>query len=205
MTRTQWVRLQDAAHLFVGLSAVRKGAGDDASAVRLVSTGDITDGEVPPLDALPMAEVGVSPESFRILEGDVLITARGTQAKSALVGVRSQGAVANSTLMVIRPNGALHQEVMYAIVRGASFQRHLSRIARGSTSSFGLSLGDVAEIRIPVPPSSEQDQMAPLLAGARRHYALALAAAEQRRRIFEAATELWLYPPNLPPSGGTRT
>lgn len=187
------VPLRQVVQVSVGLSATRRKPDGTGQLVPLVSVGDLRDGAVPPLAALPVAEVGVSPDSFRIQAGDVLLTARGTQIKAALVGPESEGAVANATLMIIRPGPLLHPAVLYAIVRGEAFHEALARVTRGSTTTLGLSRRDVEQISIPVPPLAEQAEVVTVLSTAERHYRLALEAAERRQRLLEVATERWLY------------
>lgn len=190
-----WAPLGEVAGVSVGLSALRKTAEAGGTSLPLVSIGDLQNGTIPALEELPRAEVNVNPSSFTIAAGDVLLTSRGTQIKIALVESQSAGAVASSTLMIIRPGPRLRPEVLYAIVRGTSFREALLRVVRGSTSSFGLSRSDVQKILVPIPPIEEQNEFAPRLAEAERHYRLALQVAEHRRRLLHQATEMWLYPP----------
>lgn len=116
----------------------------------------------------------------RILPDDVIVTARGTQLRSVLAPARWQGAIASSNLMLIRPKPEiLLPELLSVFLQSPAGTKAIGRRKAG-TQLLKLTLRELAEIEVPVPPLVEQRQMAELLRSAQDYYVNARYAAEMR-------------------------
>ena len=177
-----------AKDIFVGLPTPR----NDPLSSAFVSVGDLRQGELAPsAPREPRERVDARYHRYLLRPDDVLLTARGTVMKVALV--RGEGLIANNTLMVIRPAPAAGGEFLYAALVSIPLQQALARLSRGSTAISAWRVQDVAALDIPYPPSAVREQLAALVQAEARHYLLAAQAAEARRSAMHAALAVRLY------------
>lgn len=182
---TRWVPLGTVASLTSGLAlSGRSPAGKGAERVRAISVGDIQDGRV--RDG-SLSEIVVEHlakvERYLVEPGDVLVACRGTQPKVFLVPANLAGVVVTSTLIDIRPRGGLLPEVLTAYLRSAKGQQALLSHMRSATGQIALTVADVAEMEVPVPPIEEQERLAELVRTANAYYIAAIEGAGLRRDI----------------------
>ncbi|MCW5829632.1 MAG: restriction endonuclease subunit S [Deltaproteobacteria bacterium] len=137
----------------------------------------------------------------RILPDDVIVTARGTQLRSVLAPARWQGAVASSNLMLIRPKPEiLLPELLSVFLQSPAGVKAFEQ-RRTGTQLLKLTLRDLAEIEVPVPPLSEQRQLADLLRSAQDYYVNARYAAEMRLMAARQIVSERILPPRKPATG----
>lgn len=194
MVRWPVTRLREvAADVFVGLSLHHARQGMDV--VPIVSVGDLHEGSVPPTDALPVRELDAQSidERYRLREGDLLITARGSQLKVAWTQEFSAGAVASSTLLVIRPGARLSAPLLYAVLSSDEGRSRLSARAKRSTSTLALTVRDAGEVQIPVPPREVQEIIGKLVEVGEEQFRISMKLATAQRLLAQsaAARVLW--------------
>ena len=187
--------LAEVAEIFTGLASARRAAHaeDESTTVALVNVRDLDDGRVASLEQLETRPVprDYSADRYRIREGDVLVTCRGTQLKVARVTGNAHGAVMSSNLIGIRTGPDLLSPVLFAFLRSRRGEAALLARSRSSTLSLALSPKSVGQIEVPVPPIEVQQQIAELVSAAEENYVAALGAAEQRRTVaHEVANNL---------------
>lgn len=181
-----------AADIFVGIPA--PGRGQSGASAGFVSIGNIREGElVPSVDTdLHCLNETERRERYVLRPGDVLLTARGTTMKIALVRDNA-GYTANNTLMVVRAGEKASGEFLHAALLSAPLQQALMSVTRGSTSILSWRVQDVAALEIPLPPSAIRTDLAALVDAEIRHYNLSRAAADARRSAVRAALAVRLF------------
>lgn len=194
MARWPVVELKEVVtDVFVGLSLHHAHQGSDQ--VRIVSVGDLHDGTVPPSDALPTRELdALSIDGrYRLRDGDLLLTSRGSQLKVALVRESSAGAIASSTLLVVRPGMRLLAPVLFAALSSDEGRARLSARAKRSSSTLALTVRDVAEVPVPIPPVDVQTIISRLIEVGEQQFRVSLRLATAQRLLVQsaAAQVLW--------------
>jgi restriction endonuclease S subunit len=143
----------------------------------------------------PLKEIALpaGAERYMVMPGDILLIARGAQTRTALATDAIKGAIAGSGLIVIRPEPELLAHVLLAHLQSDEGQRALRRRIRSSTLTRLLTLKDVYELPVPVPPMRVQHQIAELTDAAETGYQAALRAAEKRREFARAVIARLLH------------
>jgi len=176
--------------MFVGLPVSRHAARSGSESVHLpvLSVGDIADGRVCPIQQL--AGVELQPgnfERFRVREGDVLISCRGTVLKTALVPPETDGAYVSSNLIAIRPKRTtLDPRLLLVTLRAPPWQNLLRARTRSATGLIQLTIRDIEDLRVPLLPLDLQRQLAALCDAEDLAYQSAMTAANARRALVEA-------------------
>lgn len=184
--------------LFVGLPVSRHQAKEGEQAIHepVLSVGDIDAGRITPreeLVAVPLRPGSL--ERFRIQTDDLLVSCRGTLLKVARVSERAASLLASSNLIVVRPGEKLLPAVLLALFRSAAWQRQLRLRARSSSGLVQLTLKDMGELRVPLPPRELQHELAELIEAEQEHHQAALRAAELRRALVDGMVSEILLPP----------
>lgn len=180
------IRLGDVANVFAGIGVSRddtiKGEGEKLT---MIGVRDIADDAVAPIAALDT--VGFArPEkadAYRVRDGDILVTGRGTALKFGLVGRETEGAIASGNVIVIRTLGEVEPAALYAVLSSEAYRPRIELLRRGSTTLLSLSAKDLAKLELQLPPIAEQRLIAALVIEARDAYHTAINAAEIRRSL----------------------
>lgn len=154
-----------------------------APPVKLVNTRDIGDGGLASpeeLQELPLP-VTSQTERYRIREGDVLVSARGT-FKVGRAGEGHSGAIAGPNLVVLRPAPALESWLLYAFLRHPAVQEEIQRRSVKTTVA-SINIDTIASLHIRIPSPGRQFKLARLVELAEKQYILGLRIAERRRLL----------------------
>lgn len=189
--------------LFVGLPVSRYQAKDGAAVEEpVLSVGDLGEGQLAPRSEL--TKVALRPGSldrFRIQAGDLLVSCRGTALKAARVHGGAAGLIATSNLIVIRPGEKLLPALLLALLRSGPWQQWMRLRSRSSTSLIQLTVKDLEDLPVPLPPMALQVELAALIDAEEEHHRSALHAAALRRGLVEGlVSDVLLSPP-----GGAHT
>jgi restriction endonuclease S subunit len=114
--------------------------------------------------------------------GDVVVTARGSLLKCAIVAKGHGGVLPTSNVIVVRPAPVLRPELVLALLRHPWTQNQLMRETSGASVPT-LKVASIARLRLVVPAIDEQDELARLMALAEHQYEAALEAARLRRDL----------------------
>lgn len=174
------VALADLAQITQGIQPVMRG-----DPLPMINLRDVGASPLPPLTQLERVAVQMTPraERARVSDGEVLVAARGTQFRSALVPARTVGAIASANLLVVRLGNALLPEVLLAFLRSPAGEQQLRACATSSTGGFLLTPKTLGAVQVHLPPMPIQQKLA---AFARASDAV-LAASE---RVLELRREL---------------
>ncbi len=179
------VSLGDIGHVFAGLSlGGRSVAGRGSVRLPALSVKNLVDGRIvaDEMDTVTV-EYPAKVERYSVRAGDLLIAARGTRPKLAVVPAEFAGAVITATLIGIRLSTRVLPQVLAAFLRSAEGQAALLARVRSGTLQIALTPRDVAEIVVPVPPLDVQHRVAALIDAAEASVVAAEQAARLRREV----------------------
>ena len=194
MPMGQHVLLKEVAEVFTGPPApsarvrtVLREAGPIEAP--LLTVGALGDRAVLPDEVKTIhADAEAVLADYRVADGDILIAARSTLIRCAVVPPELDGAVASSSVLAIRCDPARLLPRMLA----AYFEHHTGRTAllgasQSTTEQLSLTVKALKELPVPVPPIEVQHQMVGLLEAADAQRA----AAEESIRIrYQTALHL---------------
>jgi len=184
--------LRDVATCFAGLPAAKALSPTAPGGVRVLNLQDIdATGFINP----QLKEIAPPNGAARhmVEHGDILLIARGAQPRTALATESLAGALAGPGLLVIRCGPAILAHVLLAYLQSEEGQRALRHRVRGSTSTRLLTMKDIYELSVPVPPIEVQHQIAKLDIAADAAYRTALVAAEKRRELARTVISQLLH------------
>ena len=154
----------------------------------MVESGDIQDDGWFTADGL--REIGVSSpllvERHSLHPYDVLVTARTSDVKVALVPPSVTHVVAGITILVVRPDepGLGFGPWIWYYLTSTHGREQLARRLTFNATTTSLSARSVAEIEIPVPSQRELDGIARLVEASEDAYTEAMNAARIRREMM---------------------
>lgn len=136
------------------------------------------------VDSLDSIELEFNPRTERHLlrPYDVLVTARSTIAKAALVPPSLSRAVANATLAIVRPKDPEMGLFLWWFFTSRYGRTQLESRMVGTTVQL-LRVSALAEIEVPVPPVRDLRVIAELIESSERAYESAVRAAEIRHAL----------------------
>ena len=145
-----------------------------------VQSGDLTDVMGVDFANCKRVQVGDDAEAARtkLLDGDLVVCITG--AKTGNVAVCEsvpESSYVNQHLCLIRPGEGVHPRFLAALLKSGCGQTYFSLAQYGLKQ--GLSLEDVREARVALPPLDEQDRICKCLRGVSSRY-LPLEAESQR-------------------------
>jgi type I restriction enzyme S subunit len=104
-------------------------------------------------------------KTVELLPGDVVITMMGTIGDCAVVPEDMQKGIMDSHLMRIQIKGIINPYYLARLIRESLLvKKQIIGMSQGGIMS-GLNLSIVKEIKIPVPPMEEQDEIEKIMAG----------------------------------------
>ena len=173
-----------AESIFMGLNLSRMlESPSPPEPVPVIHVKDVTEGLLTPREALepmdvPRERIGRQ----RLQPGDILVSARGTLLKCAVVRPDHQGCVASANFIVIRPAKAppLHPDLLCAFLRQPQTQTLLlNRVS--STAQPALTIRDLESLSVTVPAADIQETLVQLIRTADEQYRTAVDLARLRR------------------------
>jgi hypothetical protein len=179
---------------FLGTKS-RARAAPGAPARGLIGINSLQDGRIQPanLERIPEDEAA-GLQRFEVAPGDVLVTAKGSALKAALIGEAEAGLLASANLIVLRPDPAqVAPEVLYACVDSPPFQARAWSLSTASAGLLSLSVKALGTIEIPLPVREAQAPLAALIAAAEAGYQAAIEAAQARRQLAHALVRQALH------------
>ena len=194
MHTAQHMTLEEVATVFTGPPApsarvrtVLRDAG--AVAAPLLTVGAIGDGVILPDEIKTVhADAESAVADYRVTDGDILLAARSTLIRCAVVPPELDGAVASSSVLAIRCDTArLLPRMLMDFFQHPAGQAALLGASQSTTTQHSLTVRALKELLVPVPPIEVQRRMVGLLeaADAQRE------AAEESIRIrYQTALHL---------------
>ena len=154
-----------SVNIFIGLpSHIIKESDEPVNRLPAVNLKDLSSGRIA-VEGLSLVPVPVehSLEKFRLADGDVLVSARGTKFKAALAGSEVSGAIVSANLINIRPGKELCPAFLAAYLTSAAGEKQALARAKATTSGqLLLNVADIEALEIPLPPYDVQKKIGDL-------------------------------------------
>jgi hypothetical protein len=186
---TRTVRLGDVANVTQGIGTSGRAAGATTGdwEVTVVSVGDIQDDRLSSERSTKLALArNVKTEKHLLRPDDVLVTARSTVLKAALVPPTLSRAVADATLLVVRPTEPDLGSYLWWFFTSTFGRSELQARMYGSTV-LTLTASTLADVEMPLPSQAELFRIADLVDASERAYTAAIEAARLRRALARDA------------------
>ncbi|WP_339178422.1 N-6 DNA methylase [Paenibacillus sp. FSL R5-0701] len=171
------IKLKAAADLFRGKSILKQDL--QPGTVSVLNISNLEDGEVK-LDQLEtIHEEERKVKRYEVLEGDLVMTCRGTQTKLAVFPGHSQMVIASANMIVIRFREQVNSMYAKMFLESPVGLAFIQSFQRGTTV-MNLNPADVGEIEIPLWPMERQLTMSQQYVEEKKLYMETLQAATQR-------------------------
>ena len=120
---------------------------------------------------------------YQAKSGDLVLSARSTSLKMAIVPTALDGVVLNATLIAVRSMPALDPRLLAAYLSHPNGQAALEAVVQSATIQMNLTVNALRELEVPVPSAKDQKRMVDLLSAADLAFESAVHAAQLRRRL----------------------
>ncbi len=177
MERT--VSVADVAKVFLGVNLSRLSKDPAAADIPLINIKDMADGGIAPRESLQQVKPA-DQDHYRLQDGDVLVSVRGTLLKTARVTADHEGAYASVNIAIVRPTGFIRPETLFALFRSNRVQSELMSKSVASVVS-GLPVKSIADVRFR--PPAREALLVELIRNADEQYRAGLDLIEERRAI----------------------
>jgi hypothetical protein len=127
--------------------------------------------------------VGRSVDQYQVQAGDLLLSARSTSLKTAIVPKELDGRLINATLIGVRCLPKLLPRLLAAWLVGPEGQAALQAVSQSGTLQMNITVAGLSKIRVPVPSLETQHQLVELLKAADEAHRAAVQAAEDRHQL----------------------
>ncbi|MGE6784414.1 restriction endonuclease subunit S [Ensifer adhaerens] len=176
-------QLADIISMGVNLARIPK-ESEGALMVPVIHVRDIIEDALLNVDQLECVSMPDTAQYHRqLLEpGDVLVSARGTLMKCAVVPPSHRGTIASANFMTIRlgKSAVLKPELLCAFLRQPSLQHSvLGRVS--STAQAALTIRDLENLRIPIPSPDIQPLLVRFLDVSEEQFRTAVSCARLRK------------------------
>lgn len=143
--------------------------GDPTVMIPLINLGDLVDGTIntETVKITTVRKTGKL-ESDTVVVGDVILTLRGPPFRAAVADDDVVGAALSANLVGLRCSEQIMPEILAAWLNSSAGQRALLPRAGGSTLMC-ISLNELLQIEVPVPPMAQQDLLSRYLALTTEH------------------------------------
>lgn len=186
----EYVPLRFLASISQGLGTSGQGAGARRGSwrVNVVRVGSIQDDRLV-LDELDTLEIEQNARTERHLldAGDVVVSARTTAFKAALVPPPLRATVADATSLVARAQKPSVGAYLWWFLTSTYGRQQAEARMVGSTTLRSLSVEGLGEVMVPVPGARDLYRIADFVEASERAYAAAIEAARLRRAAFREA------------------
>jgi hypothetical protein len=157
---------------------------DGTQTVPIIHIKDVVDNVVAHVSQLETIELPTSPQNSRqrLLPTDILLSARGTLMKCAVIPPSHLETVASANFIVIRlgKDAELQPELLWVFLRQPSTQAHLLSKVTG-TAQPALNIRAIEELPVPIPPRKLQSDLVRLTLIADQQYRYAIEGAKLRQ------------------------
>jgi len=143
---------------------LKTGEGDPTIEIPLINLGDLVDGTIntETVKTTRVRNTGKL-ETDTVQKGDVVLTLRGPPFRAAVADDNIAGAALSANLVGLRCSEQIRPEVLAAWFNSSAGQHAFIPRAGGSTL-LGISLNELLQIEVPVPPMEQQDFLSRYLA-----------------------------------------
>ena len=171
----------DLATVFAGIPTKSSDRQEIGRAGNVLTVRSLTGAGVD-LNQLECHEVASkSVEQSRVRGGDLVLSARSTSLKMAVVPTELDGCLINTTLIGVRCLPHILPRLLMAWLDGPEGQAALQAVSQSGTFQMNITVAGLNRILVPVPPMETQHQLVDLLMASDQAHQAAVQAAEDRR------------------------
>jgi type I restriction enzyme M protein len=175
--------LGDAAEVYRGINMPAKSKQQEiGTAYKVIQLTDIQDGEIQ-FDTLKTIIIKDSKKAqqYMVRKDDVLISARGTAVKIAVVPDVKEAIILSHNFIGLRPNQHFHSQFLKAYLESPLGQYYLSSFQKGSAVKV-ISLKEIVELPVPKLPYDKQQHIGNSFDQANKDYQQVIKEAEQKQK-----------------------
>lgn len=175
--------LSNIAQIYVGLPTKVADSAQIGRSGNVLTVRALTGTDIDPA-ALSVVHFNRSDLArYKAAPGDVLLSARSTSLKTAIVPETLAGKVVNATLLGVRCLPILEPGLLVAWLNHPEGRAALEEVSQSATLQMNITVSGLSRLEIPVPPMNEQKRLVQLLESADEAYAVSVQAAESRRQM----------------------
>lgn len=181
------VKLHEVAEVFRGKSILKKDI--QPGNINVLNISNITDFAIDYSGLDSIAEEERKVKRYELLEGDVVLSCRGTAIKSAVFHRQRSTVIASANIIVIRPRGRVISEYLKIFLESPVGTALIKSFQRGTTI-VNLNPSDIMEMEIPLPSMERQNELVANYESETTLYTETVNKAEERylrekRKIYE--------------------
>ena len=178
-------QLGEIAHIYVGLPTKVVDTKQVGRSGNVLTVRSLTGTDIDPA-ALSVVDFNSrNIAKYQAVTGDVVVSARSTSLKTAIVPKKLEGKVVNATLLGIRCLPVLEPRLLVAWLNHPEGKVALEEVSQSATVQMNITVAGLSKLEIPVPPMNEQKRLVQLLEVADEASAVAIRAAESRRQLAQ--------------------
>lgn len=150
------VKLKEVAEVFRGKSILKKDTtlGD----IAVLNISNIENGEINYLNMDTIAEEERKIKRYELLDGDVVLSCRGTAIKSAVFKKQDKIVIASANVIAIRPKEKVLGKYIQIFLESPIGMAMIKSFQRGTTI-MNINHSDIMEMEIPIIPMHEQQDI----------------------------------------------
>lgn len=147
------IKLKDIAEVFRGKSVLKKDV--KPGSISILNISDIEDGEIRYTDMDTLDEEERKVKRYELIEGDLVLTCRGTSVKVAVFHQQKNIIIASANVIIIRSQSQVLGEYIKLFFESPIGITLIKSFQRGTTV-MNINHTDIMEIEIPIVPMSQQ-------------------------------------------------
>ena len=171
------IPLGEVADIFRGKSVSKKDANGAVGVVNITNIGQYTI-DYDSLDKIDEIERKV--QNYILLDGDVLLPARGTAIRTAVFQKQSYPCIASSNVIVIRPKASMLNSTYLKIFMDSPIGTSMISSLQQGMSVMNISYKDLKLLDVPFPALPEQEKIAAEYEEAYKEYTETISEAEKQ-------------------------
>ncbi len=176
-------QLGDIATIFVGMPTKQSQLNDYGPAGNVLTVRALEEFGI---DVTQLVRVDLKSrdvDKYKARANDLVLTARSTSLRMAIVPEKMDGIVLNSTLVAIRSLPVLEPRLLAAYLKHPAGQAALEAVAQSGSLQLNFTVQAVSKLTVPVPPMETQRRMVEILEAADAAYESAGTAARLRHQL----------------------
>lgn len=150
------IKLKDIAEVFRGKSILKKDTA--VGNISVLNISNIENGEINYTDMDTIAEEERKVKRYELINGDVVLSCRGTAIKSAVFKKQNKIIIASANLIIIRPCNKIKGEYIKMFLESPVGLAIIKSFQRGTTI-MNINYLDIMEMEIPLLPIEAQETM----------------------------------------------
>lgn len=176
-------QLGEFATIFVGMPTKQSQLKDFGPSGNVLTVRALGDFDIDPKQLVNIDFNSKDYGKYQAKTDDLIISARSTTLKMAVLPASLDGVTLNATLIAVRSLPALDPRLLAAYFNHSDGQAALEAVAQSATIQMNLTVNALRELEVPVPAIDDQKRMVGLLSATDTAFDSAVQAAQLRKRL----------------------